>query len=74
MAGQSATQHLEILEAANLVATVRRGREKLHSLNPVPLWDIHERWIERFEPPRLRALRAIKSKGENSSSPSVSGR
>jgi uncharacterized protein YndB with AHSA1/START domain/DNA-binding transcriptional ArsR family regulator len=64
MARQSATQHLEILEAANLIATVRRGREKLHYLNPVPLWDIHERWIERFEPPRLRALHAIKRQAE----------
>jgi uncharacterized protein YndB with AHSA1/START domain/DNA-binding transcriptional ArsR family regulator len=64
MARQSATQHLEMLEAANLIATVRRGREKLHYLNPVPLWDIHERWIERFEPPRLRALQAIKRQAE----------
>jgi uncharacterized protein YndB with AHSA1/START domain/DNA-binding transcriptional ArsR family regulator len=64
MARQSATQHLEVLEAANLIATVRRGREKLHYLNPVPLWDIHERWIERFEPPRLRALQAVKRQAE----------
>jgi uncharacterized protein YndB with AHSA1/START domain/DNA-binding transcriptional ArsR family regulator len=64
MARQSATQHLEILEAANLIATVRRGREKLHYLNTVPLWDIHVRWIERFEPPRLRALQAIKRHAE----------
>jgi DNA-binding transcriptional ArsR family regulator len=49
MARQSATQHLDILEAANLIVTIRRGREKLHYLNPVPLWEIHERWIERFE-------------------------
>ena len=40
MARQSATQHLGVLEAANLVTTVRRGREKLHYLNPVPLWTI----------------------------------
>lgn len=64
MARQSATQHLEILEAANLIATVRRGREKLHYLNPVPLWEIHERWIERFESPRLRTLQAIKRRAE----------
>jgi uncharacterized protein YndB with AHSA1/START domain/DNA-binding transcriptional ArsR family regulator len=64
MARQSATQHLEILEAANLIATIRRGREKLHYLNPVPLWNIHQRWIERFEPPRLRALQAIKRQAE----------
>jgi uncharacterized protein YndB with AHSA1/START domain/DNA-binding transcriptional ArsR family regulator len=64
MARQSATQHLGILEAANLVTTVRRGREKLHYLNPVPLWDIAERWIEKFEHPRLRALSAIKRRAE----------
>ena len=56
MARQSATQHLGLLEAANLITTIRRGREKLHYLNPVPLWDIAERWIERFERPRLRAV------------------
>jgi uncharacterized protein YndB with AHSA1/START domain/DNA-binding transcriptional ArsR family regulator len=64
MARQSATQHLGVLEAANLLSTVRRGREKLHYLNPVPLWDISERWIERFERPRLRALSAIKQRAE----------
>src|SRR5258707_924738 len=51
-------------EAANLVTTIRRGREKLHSLNPVPLWDIAERWIEKFERPRLRALSAIRRRAE----------
>jgi hypothetical protein len=60
MARQSATQHLGVLETANLVTTVRRRREKLHYLNPVPLWDIAERWIEKFERPRLRALSRIK--------------
>jgi uncharacterized protein YndB with AHSA1/START domain len=64
MARQSATQHLGLLEAANLVTTVRRGREKLHYLNPVPLWDIAERWIETFERPRLRALSAIRHRAE----------
>ena len=64
MARQSATQHLGVLEAANLITTVRRGREKLHYLNPVPLWDMQERWIEKFEPPRLRALSAIKHRAE----------
>jgi uncharacterized protein YndB with AHSA1/START domain/DNA-binding transcriptional ArsR family regulator len=64
MARQSATQHLSVLEAANLITTVRRGREKLHYLNPVPLWDIAERWIEKFERPRLRALSAIKQQAE----------
>lgn len=67
MARQSATQHLGVLEAANLIATVRRGREKLHYLNPVPLWAIQERWIEKFEPTRLRALSAIKRLAEEDS-------
>jgi uncharacterized protein YndB with AHSA1/START domain/DNA-binding transcriptional ArsR family regulator len=64
MARQSATQHLELLEAANLISTVRRGREKLHYLNPVPLWTIQERWIERFERPRMRALADIRQRAE----------
>ncbi len=64
MTRQAASQHLEVLAAANLVSTVRRGREKLHYLNPVPLWEMHDRWIERFERPRLRALRAVKHRAE----------
>src|SRR5262249_12089332 len=64
MARQSATQHLDVLEAANLISTVRRGREKLHYLNPVPLWTMQERWIERFERRRLRTLSAIKERAE----------
>jgi DNA-binding transcriptional ArsR family regulator/uncharacterized protein YndB with AHSA1/START domain len=64
MARQSATQHLGVLEAANLISTVRRGREKLHYLNPVPLHDLQERWIDAFERPRLRALSALKRKAE----------
>jgi uncharacterized protein YndB with AHSA1/START domain/DNA-binding transcriptional ArsR family regulator len=64
MARQSATQHLGVLEGANLITTVRRGREKLHYLNPVPIWEIEERWIERFERPRLKALSAIKRRAE----------
>ncbi len=64
MARQSATQHLDIMEAANLISTVRHGRRKLHYLNPVPLWDIYERWISRFERPRLQTLQAIKRRAE----------
>jgi DNA-binding transcriptional ArsR family regulator len=56
MSRQAVTQHLEVLEAANLVATVMQGREKLHYLNPVPIHDVFERWIRKFERPRLRAL------------------
>ena len=64
MARQSATQHLDVLESANLIATVRRGREKLHYLNPVPIWSIQERWIEKFERSRLRALSDVKRLAE----------
>jgi len=64
MTRQGVTQHLDLLEAANLVATVRRGREKLHFLNPVPLQEIYERWIAKFEKPRLRALSDLKHRLE----------
>ncbi|MCW2633218.1 MAG: ArsR family transcriptional regulator [Pseudonocardia sp.] len=64
MTRQSATQHLAVLETARLVSTVRRGREKLHYLNPVPLHEIQERWIDKFESPRLRALSAVKRRAE----------
>ena len=65
MSRQGVTQHLDLLVAANLVATVRRGREKLHFLNPVPLQDIYERWIAKFEQPRLKALDTLKRRLEN---------
>ncbi|MFE0172255.1 ArsR/SmtB family transcription factor [Streptomyces sp. NPDC059002] len=65
MARQSLTQHLGVLEAAHLVSTVRRGREKLHYLNPVPLHEIQERWISAFDQPRLGALSALKQKAES---------
>jgi uncharacterized protein YndB with AHSA1/START domain/DNA-binding transcriptional ArsR family regulator len=64
MTRQSATQHLAVLEAANLISSVRRGREKLHYLNPVPLHEIQERWIDKFERPRLRALSVVKQQAE----------
>jgi DNA-binding transcriptional ArsR family regulator len=64
MTRQSATQHLALLEAANLVTTVWRGREKLHYLNPVPLHEIQERWINKFELRRLEALSAVKQRAE----------
>jgi DNA-binding transcriptional ArsR family regulator len=56
MTRQGVTKHLALLEDANLVATVRRGREKLHYLNPVPIHEISERWIGKYERQRLRAL------------------
>jgi DNA-binding transcriptional ArsR family regulator len=64
MTRQGVTQHLAVLEAANLVATMWRGREKLHFLNPVPLQEIHDRWIAKFERPRLKALGDLKRRLE----------
>src|SRR5262249_15345282 len=64
MTRQAATQHLDLLEAANLIATVRRGREKLHFLNPVPLQEIYDRWIAKFEKQRLKALSKLKRRLE----------
>ena len=66
MTRQGVTQHLNMLEAANLVATAWRGREKLHFLNPVPLQEIYERWIAKFEKPRLKALSDLKKRLEKS--------
>jgi DNA-binding transcriptional ArsR family regulator len=64
MARQSVSQHLSMLEAANLISTVRHGRLKLHYLNPVPLHEIANRWIQEFENPRLHALHALKQEAE----------
>ncbi|HWK25480.1 MAG TPA: metalloregulator ArsR/SmtB family transcription factor [Solirubrobacter sp.] len=64
MTRQSVTQHLAVLEAANLVSSVRRGRERWHYLNPVPIHEIQDRWIATFERPRLRALADIKRRAE----------
>ena len=60
MTRQSATQHLGLLEDANLISTVRRGREKLHYINPVPLHDVYERWVRKFEQQRLTLLHGLK--------------
>jgi DNA-binding transcriptional ArsR family regulator len=60
MTRQAVSKHLAILEGANLVATVWRGREKLHYLNPVPIHDIADRWIGKFERSRLQALSDLK--------------
>ncbi|AOR67621.1 transcriptional regulator [Burkholderia stabilis] len=60
MSRQAVSKHLALLEAANLVATAWRGREKLHYLNPVPIHDIAERWIGKFERQRLQALADLK--------------
>ena len=64
MTRQAVTKHLAILEEANLVATRRRGREKLHFINPVPINEIAERWIGKFERPRLSALADLKRRLE----------
>jgi uncharacterized protein YndB with AHSA1/START domain/DNA-binding transcriptional ArsR family regulator len=64
MRRQSVSQHLELLETANLVTSVREGRRKLHYLNPVPIHEIQNRWIWKFEEPRLAALDTIKRRAE----------
>ncbi|HNV84387.1 MAG TPA: helix-turn-helix domain-containing protein [Arenimonas sp.] len=64
MTRQAVTQHLQQLEQANLVAVHWQGREKLHYLNPVPLQEIHERWIGKFEHKRLDSLSKLKRKLE----------
>ncbi|HET6562926.1 MAG TPA: metalloregulator ArsR/SmtB family transcription factor [Marmoricola sp.] len=64
MARQSATQHLDLLAKANLVTVVRRGRERLHYLNPAPIHDIAERWIAAYDAPRLAALTTIRHQAE----------
>jgi DNA-binding transcriptional ArsR family regulator len=68
MTRQAVTQHLDVLVAANLVASVKRGREKLHFLNPVPLQDVYDRWIAKFERSRLKAMRDLKRRIEGSRS------
>ena len=67
MTRQAVTRHLKLLEEATLVATIWRGREKLHYLNPMPIHEIAERWIGKYERGRLRALAELKEKleGEN---------
>ena len=60
MTRQGVTAHLDVLVAAGVVTTVKHGREKLHYLNPVPLHEIHERWIAKFELPDLEALSGLK--------------
>lgn len=60
MTRQAVTKHLKLLEDANLVATVRRGREKLHYLNPVPIAEIYERWIGKYERHRIHTLTELK--------------
>src|SRR5262245_131442 len=67
MTRQAVTKHLKLLEAANLVAVVWRGREKLHYLNPVPILAIADRWIHKYERGRIRALADLKQTLEGNS-------
>ena len=64
MTRQAVAKHLAVLEQANLVSWRRQGREKLHFINPMPIHEIAERWISKFELPRLGALSELKKKLE----------
>ena len=65
MTRQAVTKHLAVLGAANLVVTQKRGREKLHYLNPVPIHEIGARWIGKYERSRLTALADLKTRLES---------
>jgi DNA-binding transcriptional ArsR family regulator len=67
MTRQAVAKHLAILAEANLVSWKRQGREKFHFINPVPINEIAERWIGKFERPRLHALSELKRKLEGNS-------
>jgi len=67
MARQSVSKHLAVLEAANLVTTVRRGREKLHYLNAEPINAIADRWINQYDRPRVQVLADLKTALESNS-------
>ena len=67
MTRQAITKHLKLLEAANLDAILWRGREKLHFLNPVPILEIADRWISKYERGRLRVLAELKQTLEGDS-------
>ena len=64
MTRQAVAKHLAILKKANLVSWKRQGRERLHFINPLPIHEIAERWISKFEQPRLRALSNLKKRLE----------
>ena len=64
MSRQAVTKHLKVLEETSLVVTIWRGREKLHYLNPVPIHEIADRWIGKFERGRLRVLADLKKQLE----------
>jgi DNA-binding transcriptional ArsR family regulator len=64
MSRQAVAQHLGVLEGANLISTIKRGREKHHYLNPVPIHEIYDRWVQKFERRGLRALDHLKQQLE----------
>jgi DNA-binding transcriptional ArsR family regulator len=64
MTRPAVAKHLQVLEKANLVSVEWKGREKLHFINPVPINEITERWIGKFERPRLRSLSDLKDRLE----------
>lgn len=68
MTRQAVTQHLGLLEQANLISVQRQGREKHHYFNPVPIHEIYQRWIRKFEEERLTALHNFKNKIEKENS------
>ena len=72
MTRQAVAKHLRLLESANLVVVVWRGREKLHYLNPVPIHEIYGRWIGKYERHRLEALGDLK-KGLEENQPNKEG-
>jgi DNA-binding transcriptional ArsR family regulator len=71
MSRQAVSKHLAVLEAANLVTAIKRGRERLHYLNPAPISEIQERWIGKYERARVEALvdlkRALESQDRENS-------
>lgn len=64
MSRQAVTKHLKVLEEASLVVPVWRGREKLHYLNPVPIQEIADRWVGKYEKGRIRLLADLKKQLE----------
>lgn len=69
MSRQAVSKHLAQLESAGLVSTLRRGREKLHHLDPVPIQEIHDRWIGKYERARVRAITSLRAALETPDDP-----
>jgi len=65
MTRQAVSKHLAVLEAANLVTTLKVGREKLHYLNPAPIGEIYDRWIGKYERQRVEAMNDLKKSLED---------